>query len=524
MIDTCRYNKLEYFIKHNYPDTSKYRFEILDCIRRIRENPEFYYFHEGLGLHLSEIGLYDDALEEYNIVLDLIPDYDEIYTSIGINFIRASQIEEAKKAFNKAISYNEFDDEALFYLGKISADQGDLSDGLDKIVKAIRIDPEYANYHHELGRIYLKTGRYREAVDEFNKAIKLDKSCSGYYNSLSQALIELKYYAEAEKILKKAILLDDCDDLAYNNLADLLNIMGRTDEAFIEVKKALKINSKNFYGHATIGACYLKMGKTDKAEEHFRRAIKINPNYSGGHENLGIVLYIRESYGEAIKEFETAIRLDPYNVNLRASRLVIANYRDILESVVEKDYESYLKSMIRDYLDNYIKSGNCEEILNKDSDDIATIFIPDTNAFIDCPDFNVYREHVNAKSSIVFLTPIVLKELDRIKSSSRDDFAQLRARQAIRMIDDLKTKGNLIDGVKIDDHITVRWSQFEPDHLNMPGWLDLKLNDDYILGTILEVKKTYRESRVILVTYDKNLGNKADILKIESIKPPKSDV
>ena len=52
------------------------------------------------------------------------------------------------------------------------------------------------------------------------------------------------------------------------------------------------------------------------------------------------------------------------------------------------------------------------------------------------------------------------------------------------------------------------------------GWLDPSNNDDRIIANALELQRTYPSDKVVLVTGDINLQNKAELAKLPYAEPP----
>ena len=142
------------------------------------------------------------------------------------------------------------------------------------------------------------------------------------------------------------------------------------------------------------------------------------------------------------------------------------------------------------------------------------ILIPDTNSLIGEPEPTQYRV-VAANDAFVFLLlPTVLSELDELKNLHRNPDFRDKAKKVITRIKGWRNQGSLRDGITVDQTITVKAIANEPDMGNALSWLDPKISDDRIIASILEVQATYPTSKVVLVTGDINLLNKADAARI----------
>ncbi len=78
----------------------------------------------------------------------------------------------------------------------------------------------------------------------------------------------------------------------------------------------------------------------------------------------------------------------------------------------------------------------------------------------------------------------------------------------------------MLDGVTIDRTISVVAIAEEPNVRSTLSWLDPDNSDDRIIAGVLEVQVRHPGDRVILVSGDVNLQNKADAAAIEILEPP----
>jgi len=133
-------------------------------------------------------------------------------------------------------------------------------------------------------------------------------------------------------------------------------------------------------------------------------------------------------------------------------------------------------------------------------------YILDTNVFL--TNAQVVYEFRN--NDVV----VPLKVLDEIdKHKKRQDGVGLNARSIIRILDDLRSKGNLHKGVRISKGkgiLSVRGYDIE----DLPVGCDIESADNEILTTALTEMKKNPKRKVILVTRDINMRVKCDSLEI----------
>ena len=130
-------------------------------------------------------------------------------------------------------------------------------------------------------------------------------------------------------------------------------------------------------------------------------------------------------------------------------------------------------------------------------------------------DTNVYL--TDAQSMMAFgnndiLIPLkILDEIDKHKK--RQDSVGTQARSTIRNLDQLRSKGNLSKGVRIDKGKGIlRVSGYNP--LCLPDDLDLDEPDNQIIATALSELESNSSRKIIVVTRDINMRVKCDALGI----------
>lgn len=146
--------------------------------------------------------------------------------------------------------------------------------------------------------------------------------------------------------------------------------------------------------------------------------------------------------------------------------------------------------------------------------------VPDTNAFVWCPDPVRYREIAGVDSYDFVLLPTVLSELDDLAMKTRDESFREKVKAAIRRYKGWREQGRLVDGVTVNRTITVRSVAREPNFEKTLHWLDRTIRDDRIVASVLELQRAMPSAVIVLVTSDVNLQNKADAASIACTESP----
>ncbi len=118
------------------------------------------------------------------------------------------------------------------------------------------------------------------------------------------------------------------------------------------------------------------------------------------------------------------------------------------------------------------------------------------------------------RNSDVYIPISVVEEIDRFKR----DLGEVgrNARYFSRFVDDLRSQGNLADGVKLESQNSFIFVVTDQETTHLPKELDSNIADNRILGTAIYLQSAFPKHHIQLVTKDINLRIKADVFKITS--------
>jgi len=134
------------------------------------------------------------------------------------------------------------DDTALlFNYGMVLSDQGRLKEAIDLLGKAVKIDPDNANFWNALGVAQARAGDNEKAAFSLKKSYELEPG-NGYTARNLGALLAKTSAAEALPYLKKAAEVLPEDQQAQYGLGFCLLQLGKPSDADIALKKAIDID------------------------------------------------------------------------------------------------------------------------------------------------------------------------------------------------------------------------------------------------------------------------------------------
>jgi tetratricopeptide (TPR) repeat protein len=142
-------------------------------------NPLGWYY---LGRAKYNENRFAEAIDAFHACLKLEPRNAKAEDNIGLSEEGLNQPEEAAKAFQVAIGWQEGagleNAQPFLNLGSLLTDQGKADAGLPYLLKAIELAPQNAKCHEALGRAYAKLKQLKKAQSEFEQAVRLAPNSS----------------------------------------------------------------------------------------------------------------------------------------------------------------------------------------------------------------------------------------------------------------------------------------------------------------------------------------------------------
>jgi len=158
--------------------------EAASLLKRVpRNTSEYLKARNNLAAILIELGNFDDARKELNIVLGLHPEYIQAYFHLANLYLEKGEEKKAEEVYHKMMTIN----------------------------------PDFIFSYYSLGNLYCKNGKFKEAIDVYKKGIAIDKNFPDLHNNLGICYAELDYKEEAKREWEKALKLDPhCREAKYN--------------------------------------------------------------------------------------------------------------------------------------------------------------------------------------------------------------------------------------------------------------------------------------------------------------------
>jgi arylsulfatase A-like enzyme/Flp pilus assembly protein TadD len=160
--------------------------------------------HYLLGLDYYRLRDFPKAVEEFQQVLQLSPDYALAVFQLGLALARTGDFDQAIQMLKRALELDGTNFSAAYNLGAAYARKQMVPEAVAAFRETIRIAPEYAAGHRALGELLLYQEQVDESLAELRQAESLDPNDPGIHAALAKTLLAKHLDAEANEEMQKA--------------------------------------------------------------------------------------------------------------------------------------------------------------------------------------------------------------------------------------------------------------------------------------------------------------------------------
>ena len=318
---------------------------------------------EYLAKLLFCLGKYDESIEQFEKILSLKSDDEQVMADIGINYFKKEDYETAVKYFNKSLEKNPDNESVLSYKMlsfEFLKDYNNAIECGEKILKnnskntsvinrlidyyfelknynvclyyidqiedgnnykkalilyeckryeeciEIAIKIKTADSYHLTGKSYYKLGNIVKATKYLFKAYEKNPNTDTLFE-ISEIYFEVEDYQRAIPFLKKVLIHDDLNTEAYNKIALAYLNTSNWYDAIEYAEKTIEISTKVPQAYLTLAEAHFQLEVTfEKPKQIIDEGISENPNSAklwaqkGGYNYPHDLFTFRESYEKAI--------------------------------------------------------------------------------------------------------------------------------------------------------------------------------------------------------------------------------
>jgi tetratricopeptide (TPR) repeat protein len=274
------------------------------------------------GFRHLEAERYLDAQVSCQRSLGLDPNHSDAMNLMALLSLQSGQHELAAEWASRAIMQSA-KPQYFLTLGIIRRRQGQLEEALKAFDRAVQLAPESAEGWRHFGNVLVDLNLLEQAVLSFQYALKYDardgeaaERCGCVLFQLGKSEEALAYLGLAEQLQPDSAEASQVRGLALFSLK-------RFEEAAAAMQRAQTLEPQNADICNNLGVFLQRLGREAEALPHFDRAIKIRPNLLAAYTNKAHALGHLHRFDDALAVYNALEAVDPGNADARWSRSLV---------------------------------------------------------------------------------------------------------------------------------------------------------------------------------------------------------
>jgi len=212
----------------------------------------------------------------------------------------------AEREFLRAIELNPDNAEIHHQYGAFLAAMGRVEEALSEGDRALELDPLSLLVNLQVGWVYLFSGRLDEVIQLTRKMLEMEPNFHGAYLQMGLALGAKGMYEEAIEVYRKALALGSYE-MALSGVGFNCARLGKRDEAYEIIDRLLETRAKRHIAAFNIARVYAGLGETDETIEWLEKAFA---------ERNGELVFLNTKTGTG-DVFKQTLRGDPRFTHLQ---------------------------------------------------------------------------------------------------------------------------------------------------------------------------------------------------------------
>jgi Tfp pilus assembly protein PilF len=153
----------------------------------------------NLGIGFIDQQQYSDAVEAFENVIKLRPDYEDGYVNVGVAYLEWEKYSSARPSLEKALQLHPDYARALYYLALVERREGRPEAEVADLQRVVELYPQSRDARRELGIAYYQQHRSEDAIAQFQALQAIDPDDLAAHYNLAVLYRRKGMKAEAEQ-------------------------------------------------------------------------------------------------------------------------------------------------------------------------------------------------------------------------------------------------------------------------------------------------------------------------------------
>jgi tetratricopeptide (TPR) repeat protein len=230
----------------------------------------------------------DQAIEWVANAVRIDPKAEHV-SALGMMLHRSGKLEEALKAYDKAISLQPENAELWKNLATVLVELHRPDEAFLGLQHALKLRPRYVDAANLSGLLLFRSGRNPEALDHFNLSIAIEPSQADALHLRALVHMNLNRFEQAEADNRASLQLNPADADTHNNLGTLLQKLGRYEESLECYDRAIALRPNFVLALKGKASSLVELRRIDEAAACYARFLALDPENADVRWNLALL-------------------------------------------------------------------------------------------------------------------------------------------------------------------------------------------------------------------------------------------
>ncbi|PIQ86913.1 MAG: hypothetical protein COV73_04020 [Candidatus Omnitrophica bacterium CG11_big_fil_rev_8_21_14_0_20_43_6] len=175
--------------------------------------------------------------------------------------------------------------------------------------RTLKYAPHSFRVYYNLGNVFSDAQEHVRAIKLYLKAIEINPLYAEAYNNIGNTLVALGRNEEGINYYRQALGLNNALPEAYYNLGNAYYNLGQKDKSIEMLKKSLELRPVYLEACNNLASGYAEAGNLDEAIRLWNKCVKLDPNFVVAHFNLAVFYFERKEFALAIKHCNKVLAL-----------------------------------------------------------------------------------------------------------------------------------------------------------------------------------------------------------------------
>lgn len=289
------------------------------------------------GEDFFKLGKIEEAIKCFDKELSINPTNTDAINFKGHCLLKLKKIDEAKLCYEQSVKINDSKAESWGFLGSYYLSVHDIENAHKCFKKVEKLDGSELS-HSQMAHYYYTVEEYDKSALYIDKTLSINSKNKSALNTKGLLLTNRQEYKQAIAIFKELIKIDNSNSMFYNNLGHTYLLEENILEAEKSLNKSISLDQENGYAYNNLGILHYKKSDFTTAWEFAELATSNNSQLPMLWQNKAEILISLLKSGDESKGGFEDVGYFLSQANLSAIDVIIdLNAAEIFVSKEEKD-------------------------------------------------------------------------------------------------------------------------------------------------------------------------------------------